>query len=317
MVDQYRDLKGVYGNIEKVPCLESMVTYYQSIYKSIGHVVGHKLFSAPHHLSYMSVAQVRDLRRYINADLDNLSIEFYLQRVRWALKCQQQISKVGQEGHRRSAAKNPTRHPCLMTQGFRRITEKGVSAYTYENFLGDTLPLFVAIHSHLVSINRALGHLYYYVTGAPFLSFSPTGKREILNLTSQLNRIMQGLLIATHLQPQSPAQTDLVSFLVSCRADCQHFFDTIPRYYQTHRMRLVVFPIAAPQVDPYQSGEPLIFPVTCLPWSSGLYLDFLATYRSVALHVIAVLAWAVRLYSKWYFVPRRYLQLIAPMGTVL
>ena len=309
----------IYGNIERLPCLESMVEYYQSIYKSISHLVGHKLFMDASHLSYMSFEQVRDLRRYINADLDNLSTEFYLQRTIWALECSKKKKKDGESAHRREAMTNPAQHPCLMKTGFEWITSGEVHRYTYEAFLGDTLPIFVAIHNHLVSINRALGDLYYYVTEAPFSSFTPTGKKEIRNLTSQLNGIMQGLLIATHLQPQFSTQNDLVSYLVSCRADCQHFFDTIPRYYQTHRMRLVVFPIdlPVPEQDPYNTREPLVFPATCLPWSAGLYVDFLTAYRTIALHVIAVLVWAVRLYSIWYFVPRRYLRLIAPMGTVL
>jgi hypothetical protein len=86
-------------------------------------------------------------------------------------------------------------------------------------------------------------------------------------------------------------------------------------------MRLAVFPIDPPvgdldQTDDPSGFEPQVFPVTCLPWSAGVYLDFLAAYEDIALHVIAVLVWAVRLYSLWYFVPRRYLRLIAPTGTV-
>lgn len=310
--DQLKSVDKIYGDIKPLRCLRSMLIYYQNIYQSISHLVGNKS-----ELSRISFEQVRDLHRYINADLDTLSIEFYLQRVQWALECCEGRGKNSNK-HDAEALKDPTRHPCLMKGGFGKITTRGdVSKYTYEQFLGDTLPIFVAIHNHLVSINRALGDLYYYVTEAPFSSFTPTGKREILNLTRQLNRIMQGLLIATHLQPQSPEQNDLVSYLISCRADCQHFFDTIPRYYQTHRMRLVVFPIDPPNIDPYQTGKPFVFPVACLPWSAGLYLDFLIAYRSIALHVIAVLVWSIRLYSCWYFVPRRYLRLIAPMATVL
>lgn len=316
--DRVRNTAEIYGDIKPLPCLESMVVYYQSIYKSINHLVGHKVFSDASQLSYMSFEQVRDLRRYINADLDNLSTEFYLQRMMWALDCDKKSKDAGKAAHRRDAMKNPAHHPCLMNSGFKWIATSGkVAAYTYEEFLGDTLPVFIAIHNHLVSINRALGDLYYYVTEAPFSSFTPIGKREILSLTSQLNRIMQGLFIATHLQPQSPAQKDLVSYLVSCRADCQHFFDTIPRSYQTHRMRLVVFPIDPPVIDPYQTKEPHELPLTCLPWSAGLYVDFLAAYRVVAEHAIAIFVWTIRLYSLWYFVPRRYLRLIAPMETPL
>jgi hypothetical protein len=50
-----------------------------------------------------------------------------------------------------------------------------------------------------------------------------------------------------------------------------------------------------------------------VPWSAGAYLDFLDTYQNIVHHLMAVIVWSVRLYSLWYFVPRRYLQLIAPM----
>jgi hypothetical protein len=301
----------IYQDIEPLLCLDSMKEYYQSIYKSINHLVGHKTFSHPDALTRMSFEQVRAHRRYVNSDLDNLSIEFYLQRMTWALECR---AHKNNQKHRIEALERPAHHPCLMRGGFNRIV-KGED-YTYENFLGETLPIFDAVHSHLTSINRALGNLYYYVTEAPFSSFTPTGKSEIRNLTRQLNRIMRGLLIATHLQPQSSLQNDLVNYLISCRADCQHFFETIPRYYQTHRMRLVVFPIDPPDADSNQEDGPHILPVTCLPWSAGVYLDFLTAYEDIAMHVMAVLVWAVRLYSLWYFVPRRYLRLIAPMGTI-
>jgi hypothetical protein len=307
----------IYREIDPLGCLDSMKEYYQLIFKSIYHLVGHKKFSDTNNLAHMSFEHVRALRRYVNADLDNLSIEFYLQRRGWALDC---LKNSDVKEHRKKALKDPAHHPCAMKGGFRSIVDKKKD-YTYEEFLGDTLPVFVAIHSHLVSINRALGNLYYYATEAPFSSFTPTGKSEISNLTRHLNRIMKGLLIATHLQPQSDEQYDLVNYLVSCRADCQYFFETIPRYYQTHRMRLVVFPIDPPAIDSYQMDEPLefdlrVFPVSCLPWSAGVYLDFLAAYEDIALHVMAVLVWALRLYSLWYFVPRRYLRLIAPMGSI-
>lgn len=306
----------IYGEIQHLGCLDSMAEYYQRIFKTIYHLVGHKKFSDTENLAHMSFEQVRDSRRYVNADLDNLSIEFYLQRVGLAHEC---LIKSNDAEHREQALRDPAHHPCAMRGGFREIAEG--RDYSYEEFLGETLPIFVAIHSHLVSINRALGNLYYYVTEAPFSSFTPTGKSEIRNLTRQLNRIMKGLLIATHLQPQSPEQYDLMNYLVSCRADCQNFFETIPRYYQTHRMRLVVFPIDTPFNRPNQAGgpsgfEPQIFPVTCVPWSAGVYLDFLAAYEDIALHVMAVLVWAIRLYSLWYFVPRRYLRLVAPSGSI-
>lgn len=303
----------IYRDIDPLPCLHSMLVYYQCIYQSINHLVGHPSFSDSAHFTNMSFEQVRSFRRYINADLDNLSIEFYLQRARWAARCyEKREGEERHELHELHSLEKPAQHPCRMVGGFKRIAEEGEGAYTYEHFLGETLPIFVAIHKHLVSINRALGDLYYYVTEAPFSSFTPTGKSEILSLTRQLNRIMRGLLIATHLQPQEDAQRDLISYLISCRADCQHFFATIPLYYQTHRMRLVVFPNTPASGGAPRAVEPHDLPVTCLPWSAGVYLDFLSAYESIALHVMAVLAWSVRLYSLWHFVPRRYLDLIAP-----
>jgi hypothetical protein len=308
----------IYQEIKPLGCLDSMLDYYQLIFKSIYHLVGHKTFSNKSYLAHVSFDEVRALRRYVNADLNNLSIEFYLQRVGMADYCRVEIKKGAKE-HWMEALKDPAHHPCAMRGGFKNIVEG--EDYGYEEFLGETLPMFVAIHSHLVSINRALGNLYYYTTEAPFSSFTPTGKSEIRNLTRQLNRIMKGLLIATHLQPQSPAQYDLINYLISCRADCQHFFETIPRYYQTHRMRLVVFPIDLPVSGPNRMNDLLgfeseVFPVTCVPWSAGVYLDFLTAYEDIALHVMAVLIWTIRLYSLWYFVPRRYLRLIAPMGAI-
>jgi hypothetical protein len=233
----------------------------EPIFRSIYHLVGHEKFSGTGNLAHMSFEHVRALRRYVNADLDNLSIEFYLQRRSWALDC---LDKKGVETHRKEALKDPAHHPCAMRGGFKDIVDE--KDYTYEEFLGETLSVFVAIHSHLVSINRALGNLYYYATEAPFSSFTPTGKSEIRNLTRQLNRM-------------------------------------------------------TPVIDLYQTDDPSgfgpqVFPVTCLPWSAGVYLDFLAAYEDIALHVMAVLVWAIRLYSLWYFVPRRYLRLIAPIGTI-
>src|SRR2546421_3517549 len=313
----------IYRGIKPLECLDSMKRYYQFIFQSIYHLVGHERFSGKRNLAHMNFEHVRTFRRYVNADLDNLSIEFYLQRVGWARDCRK---KKNVKAHREEALEDPAHHPCAMREGcgFKNIVDKTVDKikdYTYEEFLGETLPIFVAIHSHLVSINRALGNLYYYATEAPFSSFTPTGKSEIRNLTRQLNRIMKGLLIATHLQPQSSTQYDLINYLVSCRADCQHFVETIPRYYQTHRMRLVVFPIDPPvsdlnRIDDSLEFEPQVFPVTCLPWSAGVYLDFLAAYEDIALHVMAVFVWAIRLYSLWYFVPRRYLRLVAPTGAI-
>jgi hypothetical protein len=299
----------IYDKIDYLPCLRSMVVYYQRIYKSINHLVGHDAFDSREYFYNISSEHIRRFRRYINSDLNNLSIEFYLQRAQWASECRDKWASEAE--HREDAMKTPARHPCLMKGGFRSIAEG--REYTYEHFMGETLPIFIAIHNHLVSINRALRDLYRYVTDAPFSSFTPTGKSEILNLTSQLNRIMQGLLVATHLQPQKDDQRDLVSYLISRRADCQHFFETIPLYYQTHRMRLVVS--AAPDGAAPEAAWPYELPVTCLPWSAGVYLDFLSAYESIALHVMAVFAWAIRLYSLWHFVPQRYLRLLAPTAS--
>ena len=152
--------------------------------------------------------------------------------------------------------------------------EKGDQQYTYEQFLGETLPFFVAIHAHLVSINRAMSDLHYYATELPFATFTDIGKSEIRHLSTELDRIMTGLLVATHLQPRNSWQSDLGSYLISCRADCQRLFDTIPRYYQRHRLRLIVFSIDPP--DDLSRG-PHAYPVACSPSSAGVYLDFLST----------------------------------------
>ena len=302
---------------DRLECLESMIWYYQCINASICYLAGRKDFEEETYFARMSPEEVRDFRRYINTDLDNLSLEFYLQRAQWASKCH---SEKGENDHDESARNNPSRHPCQMKGGFQLIAKNGDnSAYTYEQFLGETLPIFVAIHSHLASINRALGKLYYCTTEVPFSSFTPTGKTEILHMTKELERLMLGLLVATHLQPKYVWQTDLVNCLVSCRSDCYRFLETIPRYYQNHRMRLVVFPIdPVPEgIDPYHEQnrdrhEPL--PLSCVPWSAGAYLDFLDAYQSIAHHLRAVIVWSLRLYSLWFFVPRRYLRHIAPMA---
>jgi len=304
----------------RLGCLESMIWYYQCVNQSIWHLAGRKGYSDDTRFARMSPEEVRDFRRYINTDLDNLSLEFYLQRTQWALRC---FKERNSKRHLESALKNPALHPCQMRKdtGFQRIATSGDKMdYRYEEFLGETLPIFVAIHSHLTSINRALGNLYYYITEVPFSSFTPTGKTEILHMTKELERLMLGLLVATHLQPKEIWHTDLVNCLISCRSDCYRFLETIPRYYQNHRMRLVVFPIdpVPKDIDPYSNDnkeryEPL--PLSCVPWSAGAYLDFLDSYQSIAHHLRAVIVWSIRLYSLWYFVPRRYLRQISPMSS--
>ncbi|HKY28881.1 MAG TPA: hypothetical protein VJM12_13160 [Pyrinomonadaceae bacterium] len=317
--------RGLKINLEKImgaiypnrlQCLEPMIWYYQCINQSIFHLAGREGYEEDTHFARMSPEEVRSFRRYINTDLDNLSLEFYLQRAQWAMKCSKH---KGRPTHDEGALTNPTLHPCRMKGGFLKIADDGnESAYTYEEFLGETLPIFVAIHNHLTSINRALGNLYYYITEVPFSSFTPTGKTEILHMTKELERLMLGLLVATHLQRKEHWQTDLVNCLVSCRSDCYRFLETIPRYYQNHRMRLVVFPIdpVPSRIDPYSAEnrdrhEPL--PLSCVPWAAGAYLDFLDTYQSIAHHLRAVIVWSIRLYSLWYFVPRRYLRHISPI----
>lgn len=314
------DLTKVFGDMEPLQCLKPMVWYYQCVNRSIKHLAGDKNFCDVRYLSTMPPDQVLDFRRYINTDLDNLSIEFYLQRVEWAKKCRTAILE-DEKTHREVALEAPTRHPCLMKRGFRAIVDcrddAYMDAYTYEQFLGESLPMFVAIHNHLASINRALGNLYYFVTEVPFSGFTPTGKTEILHITNELERLMLGLLVATHLQERHDWQGDLVNYLISCRSDCQRFFETIPRYYQNHRLRLVIFPIdPVPTLDnPYHHKDKVHhhLPLTCLPWSAGAYLDFLGTYEGIAHHLMAVFVWSVRMHSLWSFVPRRYLRLISPM----
>lgn len=326
------NLHKIFDGMDALQCLKPMVWYYQCVQRSIKYLAGDKDFANEQNLSTMPRDQVLDFRRYINTDLDNLSLEFYLQRVEWAKKCRREIAR-DKEAHKKKALTCPTRHPCLMKHGFNDIVYKKrdlhvdkrkafypEDAYTYEQFLGETLPMFVAIHNHLASINRALGNLYYFVTEVPFSAFTPTGKTEILHMTNELERLMLGLLVATHLQERHEWQGDIVNYLISCRSDCQRFFDTIPRYYQNHRLRLVIFPIdpVADSDNPYVSGNEEgqfhhPFPLTCLPWSAGAYLDFISTYESIVHHLMAVFVWSVRLYSVWTFVPRRYLRLISPM----
>jgi hypothetical protein len=329
----------IYGGIEPLECLRGMAYYYQAVYRTIRHLVGD-----PRHtdiggvdetgevagsrggrleplkedtpkggLYRLSFDEVRSLRRFINTDLEHLGMEFYLQRVEWALRCRRECTDSRKPTP--AARRRPDLHPCLMTGGFHRISKTGeVGDYPYERFLGETQAIFSAIHAHLVSINRAFGDLYYHVAELPFSSFTPAGKSEIGHLSSELNRIMRGLIVATHLQPQKEWQQDVVSYLLTCRADCQRFFETIPHYYQMHRLRLVVYPLDRVQDDEARGG-PHDFPLACLPWSAGVYLDFLQAYQNIAHHTLAVLHWAIRLHARWNFVPRRVLQAIAPIST--
>lgn len=302
----------VLGQIEALGCLEAMAWYYRVIYSAIRHCVGDEKYNAYWFFSTFSAEEIQELRRQIDADLENLGIEFYLRRMGWALECRKaMLNKEEKENHLQKARLNPARHPCQMKKGhgFRRVVEGG--EYSFEDFLAETLPAFITIHAHLVAINRLLGDLYSFVAELPLASFTPPGKSEIREMTSELNRIMRGLLVATHLQPQADWQRDLVSFLASSRSDCLRFFETVPQYFLSHRRRLVVFPLELSPEDDAESGIFRSLPLTCLPWSSGVYQDFLTTYESLARHTLSVFNWSLRLYSRWYFVPKRYLQLIS------
>jgi hypothetical protein len=311
--------KQIYGDVEGLECLRGMTYYYQTVYQSIRHLVDPRRQPSTPDLDLpkdglvrLSVEEVRSLRRFINSDLEQLGIEFYLQRVGWALGCSRD---AGTPGHHALAQQFPARHPCVMKGGFKAIADTGdANVYPYEEFLCETHAIFAAIHAHLVSINRAFGELYYHVAELPFASFTPAGKSEIGHLSSELNRLMRGLMVATHLQPQQDWQSDLISYLLTCRADCQRFFETIPHYYQMHRLRLVVYPIGTAR-DEEARGRPHQFPLTCLPWSAGVYLDFLNAYQNIAQHTLAVIHWSIRLYARWYFVPRRVLQAISPISS--
>lgn len=300
------ELCKIVGLIKPLECLCPMTWYYRRIRASIGYLAGDEKYANKENLARMTYEQVRYLRRYINTDLHNYSVEFYLQRLSWSEM---------KNGEKFDQEKFPhwSVAPDKMKKrsGFRRIYTNNDQKYGYGDFLAETLPFFSAIHAHLVSINRALGNLHYYVTELPFATFTDVGRTEIIRLTSELDHLMMGLLVATHLQPRKEHQADLVSYLISCRADCQRLFETIPRYYQSHRIRLIVFPIDPP--SPESPPGPHPFPKTCLPGCSGVYLDFLNSYQNIAQHILAVIHWALRLFSLWYFVPRRVLRVISPV----
>lgn len=317
------DEQDLYGKIEPLQSVRQMVWYYHRMRQSMRHLVGDKRFADEAFLARVPRSHIDELRRYINADLENYALEFFLQRRDWALKCRDDWLKGPEQwkDHLVTARENPARHPCQMQRGFARIVDADSNnqspeqRYPYEQFLGESLSMVVAIHAHLASITKSLMDLHYSAAELPFASFSEAGANEIRHLTTELRRIMRGLLVATHLQNQANWQADLVSYLLTCRADCQRLFETIPRYYQTHRFRLVLYPISPPadHVDPYTRGEAHAYPITCLPWSAGLYQDFLIGYQAIAYHVMAISHWSIRMYALWYFVPRRLLRAISPM----
>ncbi len=313
--EEHREL---YRQIEPLESLRQMVWYYHRIRQSVRHLSKDKDYIQESHLARIPPEQMLEVRRYIFAGLENYALEFYLQRCQWAKRCRKELGPKSncREAHLREARLNPARHPCLMRRGFKDLVYLPDAKYSFHEFLGESLPMFTAIHAHLGSITKLLTELYYRSTELPLASFTDVGVSEIRHLTSELRRIMRGLLVATHLQRQEPWQTDLVSYLMSCRADCQRLFETIPRYYQTHRLRLVIFPVEG--LVPDQSAPDLCkdahyYPIACLPWSAGIYREFLGGYESIAHHVMATIHWSVRLHSLWYFVPRRTLRAISPM----
>ena len=288
--------KVYYGNIEPLDCLYKMVKYYQMVYQTIMFILKPDNRKFRPKMYRLSTVQVREFRRYINSDLEHLSLEFYLDRAGKALD----------PSHRSNSRMKPE-------SGFSLIKKHNSTAhYTYLDFMADSSHIFSAIHSHLVSINRALGDLYYNVTELPLSSFTPIGKSEIIHLTSELNRIMRGLLVATHQSPQVRWQNDIANYLMSVRSDCERFFHSIPQYYASHRARLIVFPLLPEEMTEHEHNQPYEHPISCLPLTAGVYVDFLHIYQNIASHVLAVLNWSIRLRSKFYFVPRRYIQSIAP-----
>lgn len=308
------DERSLYRGIEPLQSLRQMVWYYHRVRESVRHLSRDDKYAEERFFARVPPDPMREARRYISADLESYALEFFLQRRDWAACCRAALVGPGRESHLAEAQLNPSRHPCQMLRGFARLVDRK-KGYAYQEFLGETLPMFVAIHTHLSSITKSLTDLYYCATELPLASFTDAGLSEIRHLTSEMRRIMRGLLVATHLQPQDEWQADLVSYLMSCRADCQRLFETIPRYYQTHRLRLVVFPIdeVSPDIDPHARGGAHPFPVACLPGSAGLYREFLEAYDNIARHVMAVTYWSVRLHSTWFFVPRRVLRAISPM----
>lgn len=313
--EEHREL---YRQIEPLESLRQMVWYYHRIRQSVRHLSKDKDYIQESHLARIPPEQMLEVRRYIFAGLENYALEFYLQRCQWAERCRAELAagSKSEKAHREKARLNPARHPCLMRRGFKDLVYLPDAKYSFNEFLGESLPMFTAIHAHLGSITKLLTELYYRSTELPLASFTDVGVSEIRHLTSELRRIMRGLLVATHLQRQETWQTDLVSYLMSCRADCQRLFETIPRYYQTHRLRLVIFPVEG--LVPDQSAPDLCkdahyYPIACLPWSAGIYREFLGGYESIAHHVMATIHWSVRLHSLWYFVPRRTLRAISPM----
>ena len=289
------ELQKAFGEIAPLTCLRSMAWHYRLVRSCIRHLASHPERRENDHFQGMSLGEMRRLRRYINRDLHNYGIEFYLQRKQWA--------EAAEEKHRPEIRKLYDLGVLPMAGGF-----SDPDGYSYSGFLAQTQACFEAIHAHLVSINRSLSAILYSVTDLPFPTFTQIGRNEILHLSSQLDSLMTALMVGAHLQPRREWQRDLIGFLTSRRADCQRFLETIPRYYQNHRVRLI-----SPHEDTFEHDDELLqLHPTCLPWCAGVYLDFLNAYQAIAQHCLAVLNWSIRLYSYWYHVPSTVRTLISP-----
>lgn len=288
--------KRILGTIEPLESLDSMAWYYRRVRDGVRHLCGVKKYQDSACLVRVSSSEMRRLRRYINTDLHGYRVEFYMQRRQWA------VDPKSAPEHLEALGVLP------MGGGFCRG-----DPYHYDEFVLETRAEFDAILSHLVAINRLVGYLHYCTTELPFATFTKIAKGEILHVASQLDRVMTALMVATHLQPRAEWQADLLSFLVSRRADCQRFLETVPKYYQTHRLRLVT------EDEDALKGQPVLDVAaapTCLPWCAGVYLDFLNALSGIAQHSLAIVNWCIRLYSHWYRVPPRFASLVSPASSI-
>ena len=311
--------KQILGRIQPIQCLMSMVWYYQVVYRAIVY------FSSSEDeleqddgsmFTRFSRDEINEINSYITSDLEHYSLEFYLVYKEKAFRCREKMNsqdETDREKHLKDAICNPAAHPCQMIQGFRDIVDdEKEGAYEFDLFLGQAGSLFTGIHAHLVSINRVLSDLYYFTTELPFSSFTPPGKNEIRRLTSGLNGIMRGLLVATHLQPQALWQSDIINYLITCRADCLRLIKMIDSYYHNHKIRL--------NVDYYESkvDQSILTEADkwttlriCQPMTAGVYLDFLTSFKTIAQHTLAIYHWAIRLFSVFFKVPDSYERFIS------
>ncbi|MCR9096060.1 MAG: hypothetical protein NXI30_17690 [bacterium] len=266
----------------------------------------------------MERGQIDRVCRYINTDLLNYALEFYLQRKRWALDANGNARDLSGEARRRfqenAFAANP--FPELLSMksgcGFRRILDtKNPDAYSFNEFLGDSHTHFAAIHGHLVAVNETFARIHKVSLELPLGSFSDAARAEVLHLTSEMDRVMEGMMVAIHLQPRVHRESDLVSYIVTSRSDAQRLIDTLPRYYQDHRLRLVIEGSSASR-----EGDQGFFPTPCLPDYAGAYMELLTGFELVASHALAILSWSIRMMALWYQVPSRVLQSVSPAQRV-